>query len=76
MQMRKLHERLLEAREVLQETVHRVALSLALLCSSTLIREVLIQEHPLMKDLVLLSLLLQTMMVKPREIFGELEYLC
>ena len=29
-----------------------------------------------MKDLILLSLLLQTMMVKPREIFGELEYLC
>jgi hypothetical protein len=29
-----------------------------------------------MKDLVLLGLLLQTMMVKPREIFGKLENLC
>lgn len=29
-----------------------------------------------MEDLVLLGLLLQAMMVKPREIFRELEYLC
>jgi len=29
-----------------------------------------------MEDLVFLGLLLQTMMVKPREIFGKFEYLC
>ena len=65
-----------EAREILQETVHGVFLSFALLSPYTLVREVLIQEDSLMKDLVLLGLLLQTMMVKPRKIFGKFEYLC